>query len=162
MGSGRARWIAIALIAALLAVLAVGLVSGGPETVGSDDGTDEGDDPRSATATEGLDGPHVLVELCTGATCPALDEAEQQALVAELEADPRVASLLFVSSEQAYELFLDRYGDQEDLVDRVEPEDVPARVELDLFDPDAVPEVMAAHRQREGVADVYDARTVTP
>lgn len=163
MGQGPLRWIAIALIGAMVAALAVALVAGGGEPSGADGGTTADDGARGeSTATEVLDGPHVVVELCVGVACPELDDAGQQALVAEIEADPRVASVLLVSSEQAYQLFLDRFGDQEDLVASVQPEEVPARVELDLFDPQAVPTVLSDYEQRDGVARVYDARTVAP
>lgn len=162
MRQGLVRWMALALVGAMVAALAIGLVGGrggGSETPDVGDG----DAARADVSTAApLDGPHVLVELCTGATCPAPDEAAQQALVDDLEADPRVASAVFVSSEQAYELFLEEFGDREDLVASVQREDVPARVELNLHDPAGVPEVAADHEQHPAVAGVYDARTVAP
>lgn len=162
MGRGTVRWIAIALVGAMVAFVAVGLIGGAGErdAAGSGDAAG-GDDGADITATEVVEGPHVIVELCAGVACPEPDEAAQEALRAEAESDPRVASVVFVSSEQAYQLFLDRYGDQEELVASVRPEDVPARIELDLVDPGAAAEVAASYDGRDVVATAYDARTLT-
>ncbi len=113
-------------------------------------------------ATDALEGPHLWLDLCAGAVCPELDEPAREALVAEVRDDPRVSSVLYVSSDQAYQLFLDRFGDQQELVESVRPEDVPARIEVDLLDPADVDEVLADYRDREGVAAVNDARAVQP
>lgn len=163
MGQGSARWIAIALVGALVATLAVGLLGSGGGGTGEEDGRADGSTTTTRVpASEALEGPHLWLDLCAGISCPAVDEAAQEALVAELEADPRVASTLFVSSEQAYQLFLDRYGDREDLVESVRPEDVPARIEVDLLDPDEVDAVLADYAGRDGVAAATDARGVQP
>lgn len=163
MGRGAVRWIAIALVGAMVAFVAVGLVGGADDGDGAGsaggDGTGAGPD---VTATEVVEGPHVIVELCAGVACPEVDQAAQQALLAEVDGDPRVASTLFVSSEQAYQLFLDRYGDQEELVASVNPDDVPARIEVDLVDPEAAADVAATYEDGDGVATAYDARALTP
>ena len=104
----------------------------------------------------------MVIELCAGVACDEVDEDTQQDLVAELQADPRVTATRFVSSEQAYQLFLDRHGDQEDLVESVRPEDVPASVELELVDPEQAPEVVAEWEARPEVATARDARSLTP
>ena len=161
MGQGTARWIAIALVGALVATLAVGLLGGGgggPEGANADDDTPR---PRVA-ASQALEGPHLWLDLCTGVSCPAVDETTREALVADLEADPRVASTRFVSSEQAYQLFLDEWGDDEELVASVRPEDVPARIEVDLLDPDQADSVVADYADRTGVAAATGARGVRP
>ncbi len=162
MGQGTARWIAIALVGALVATLAVGLLGTGGGGTEEGANADSGAAPPRAADGEGLDGPHLWLDLCAGNVCPTVDETAQEALVAELEADPRVASTLFVSSDQAYQLFLDRFGDQEELVASVRPEDVPARIEVDLLDPGEVDAVMADYANRDGVAAVNDARGVQP
>lgn len=163
MNRSTARWIAIALVAAMIAAVAVGLLGG------------EGDqvsdlpvrDPSAATTAapvsgEVTDGPHAVIEFCANVACPAPDDSTQQALVDALAADPRVALARLVTSEQAYALFVERYGDREDLVATIDPEQVPARIELDLFDPMAVDAIAADYGGRVGVADVYDARRVAP
>ena len=162
MGQGTVRWIAIALVGALVAALAVSLVSGaGPDAASTTEDRDGSTAPGSR-ATAVLEGPHLWLDLCAGVECPTLDEGGQEALVDELEADPRVASTLFVTGEQAYQLFLDRFGDQQDLVESVRPEDVPARIEVDLLDPADVDAVMGDYADREGVARANDARRVQP
>lgn len=162
MGQGTARWIAIALVGALVATLAVGLLGGrggDPET--STDAGTGGTTGGSATA-EPADGPHVVAFLCSGQECPRPDADAEQAILDELQGDPRVLAARLVSSEQAYQLFLDEWGDREDMVASVDPDEVPARIELDLVDPEAVDEVVADHQGREGVAAVEDARVVAP
>ena len=160
MGRGAVRWIAIALVGAMIAAVGVGLVTGRE----AGDGAADVDRPDTTPGAFGepVDGPHLWLDLCAGVACEPLDDAGQQALVAEVDADPRVASTLFVPSDQAYQLFLDRYGDDEDLVASVRPEDMPARIEVELLDPAQVEAVMADYQQRQGVARVNDARAVTP
>lgn len=161
MGQGTARWIAIALVGALVATLAVGLLGGrgGPA---EDAGEAPGGGSEPGVAAEPLEGPHVVAFLCSGQECPRPGPDVQQAILDELQSDPRVLAARLVSSEQAYQLFLDRFGDQQELVESVDPEQIPARVELDLVDPEAVGEVMADHRGREGIAAMEDARVVSP
>jgi hypothetical protein len=161
MNRSSVRWIALAVVGAMIAVVAVGLLGGG-EGDGDEPGADPGDAAPAARATEVLDGPHAFVELCTGVACPAVDEAAQDALLAELEGDDRVASAELISSEQAYAMFLDQFGDQEELVDSIDPEQVPARILLDLHDPASIAELADAYQGHEGVARVMDARTVDP
>lgn len=157
------RWIAIAIVGAMIAVVGVGVVAGGGDPAGSNA---DGEAPRTGTtgASEAslADGPHVLIELCAGAACPAPDPSAEQRLLDELEQDPRVASTLLVSSEQAYQMFLDRFGDQQDLVDAVDPADVPAFIELDLYDPAIASEVVATYRDHAGVANVGEAGALSP
>jgi cell division protein FtsX len=162
MGRSTARWIAIALVGALVAALGVGLVTGrGREADDAARQAPTADGARGADAVDAevLDGPHVVLELCTGAQCAEPDDADQRALVAEVEQDPRVASVLLVPSDQAYQLFLDRFGDQEELVESVRPEDVPARLEVDLLEPDGAPEVVAEWESHAAVASAFDARS---
>lgn len=161
MGQGTARWIAIALVAALVATLAVGLL-GGRGDPPEDAAGPAGGRSDAGVASEPLEGPHVVAFLCAGQECPRPDADAEQAILAELESDPRVLAARLVTREQAYQLFLDRFGDQEELVASVDPEQIPARVELDLVDPDGVDQVLADHQGREGIAAIEDARVVAP
>lgn len=157
------RWIAIAIVGAMIAVVGVGVVSGGGDPAGSDAAGDgPGTTATDATEATLADGPHVVIELCAGVACPEPDPEDEQALLDELDEDPRVASIRLVTSEQAYQLFLDRFGDRQDLVESVDPADVPAFIELDLYDPEVASEVMAAHRDDEIVASVGEAGTLSP
>lgn len=157
------RWIAIAIVGAMIAVVGVGVVSGGGDPAGSD-ADDGGARTDAAGATESLaaDGPHVVLELCAGVACPRPDADAEQELLAELDDDARVASTLLVTSEQAYQLFLDRFGDRQDLVDSIDPETVPAFIELELYDPAVAGEMVAAYQDREGVAAVSEADALAP
>lgn len=158
MRQSTMRWIAIAIVVAMIATVGIGLVSGG----GGGDETAEttGDTARTRTTAGTEDavreGPHLVLELCNGVTCPAPDDAAQQSLVAELDEDARVASTLLVSSEQAYQLFLDEWGDREDLVESVDAAEVPAFIELDLYEPEDAAEVQDTYAGHDVVAVVRD------
>jgi hypothetical protein len=163
MNRSTARWIAIALVGAMIAAVAVGLLGGDGDQVSDLPARD----PAAATTAvpvngEVTDGPHAVIEFCANVACPAPDEDTQQALVDVLAADPRVALARLVTSEQAYALFVERYGDREDLVATIDPRQVPARIEVDLFDPTAIDLIAAEYGGRPGVASVYDARRVAP
>ncbi len=162
MRQSTMRWIAIAIVAAMVATVGIGLVSGG-----GGDGSSEADgDGVRTTTTSGTDapvaeGPHLQLELCNGVTCPEADDAAQQALVADLDEDPRVASTVLVTSEQAYQLFLDEWGHDQELVDAVPAEEMPAFIELDLYDPDVVGDVAGTYRGHAAVAAVREADRVS-
>lgn len=160
MGRGTVRWIAIAVIAAMVAFLAVGLVSGRGDEAGPPGRQEavDGGAPAVATDSAALDGPHVILELCTGVACPRPSDAEQRRLQDEVASDPRVASARFVTSEQAYQLFLDRYGDDQELVEQVDPDTVPAEIQADLHRTDDVAAVVAEFEGHEAVATALDAR----
>lgn len=152
------RWIAIAIVGAMIAVIGVGVVSGGGGPAGPDGQEDRPPaDAGGATAATLADGPHVMLVLCAGVECPDPDDSAEQELLDELDADPRVASTLLVTSEQAYQLFLDARGDQQDLVEAIDPDSVPAFIELDLYDPEVAGEVVASYRDHEIVASAREA-----
>ena len=98
----------------------------------------------------------MIVVLCADTDCPRPSADVEQDLLADLEADPRVASYEYVSSERAYGLFLEQFGDDEELAGAVDEDDVPARVEVDVFTVDAVAGLLADYASRDGVADVVD------
>ena len=161
MGRGTVRWIAIAVIAAMLAFLAVGLIGGRGDSAGS--GADGrggrgADDVAVATDAAALDGPHVILELCTGVACEPMGATARDQLLEEVDDDPRVASTRFVSSEQAYQLFLDEFGDDQELVEQVDPATVPPEIQVDLHRLDDVAAVMADFEAHAGVAAARDAR----
>ena len=162
MGRGTIRWIAIAVIGAMLAFLAVGLIGGRGDPAGSDadDRTQQGavDDVAVVTDDAALDGPHVILELCSGVACDPMSTTERDQLLEEVDRDPRVASTRFVSSEQAYELFLDEFGDDQELVEQVDPATVPPEIQVDLYRTEDVADVIADLEDREGVAAARDAR----
>ena len=161
MGRGTVRWIAIAVIGAMLAFLAVGLIGGRGDPAGSDadGGARQGADGVTlATDDAALDGPHVILELCSGVACEPMSATARDELLEEVAGDPRVASTRFVSSEQAYQLFLDEFGDDQELVEQVDPATVPPEIQVDLHRPDDVGGVIAEFEGRDGVAAARDAR----
>ena len=160
MNRGTVRWIALALVAALVAALAVGLVQSrsGSDSPTSPAPTSGGDAAAAGASEAAVDGPHVTLEFCAGVTCPAADQARQQQVQSDVEGDPRVASTRLVSAEQAYQLFLDEHGDNEELVEQVDPETVPAQLEVDLLRADDTEAVVADLQGTDGVASVRDAR----
>lgn len=161
MGRGTVRWIAIAVIGAVLSFLAIGLIGDRGDPVGSDAdgrGGQGADQVAVATDAAALDGPHVTLELCTGVACEPISATARDQLLEEVDSDPRVASTRFVSAEQAYQLFLDEFGDDQELVEQIDPETVPPEIQVDLHRPDDVAAVIADFEGREGVAAARDAR----
>lgn len=151
------RWIAIAVVAALIGTLAIGFVVGrnADAPAGGEEGTGAGTGADTAQVDAATDGPHVIVELCNDQACPRQDEDQQQALAEAVRGDPRVLSVRFVTLEQAHELFLAEVGDREDLIEDVAPGDIPARLEVELYDPATADEVVAELSDREGVATAH-------
>lgn len=157
------RWIAIAIVGAMIAVIGVGVVSGGGGSSTSEEGVDgPGTVPTGASEAALADGPHVVIVLCAGVECPDPEPSAEQELLDELDGDPRIASTLLVTSEQAYQLFLDARGDQQDLVEAIDPDSVPAFIELDLYDPEVADEVVASYQDHEIVVSAREAGVLAP
>jgi hypothetical protein len=165
MNQRTVQIIAVTVIVAMIGAFAVGLVFGGG---GSGDGTSPGDQdgrtgqPQDAQDASVLAGPHVEVQLCAGVACPRRDAAEEEELHAEVESDPRVRLALLITSEQHYELFLEEFGDRQDLVDQVDPDTVPSLLQVYLRDPDDAPAVLSWLLDEDGVADAWVIPTDTP
>lgn len=160
MRPATVRWIAIVAIGGLLAAFVVAAIAGGRG--GGQGDTGETDSSREiSTPTGFVPGPHVVVQLCIENVCPVPDEATQQAFADELERDGRVASTRLVTSEQAYQLILDQWGDREDLVAETDPDEVPARIEIDLLDPADTDDLVASLKGQQGVLDAHPASSST-
>ena len=157
----NARTIAILLIVAMLATVAAVVVT----AAGSD-----GEVPGSSTTPDSLQpsaapddattviprGPHVTLVFCSDLDCPRPSPAVEEAIFAALDADPRVASYEYVSSERAYTLFIEQFGDDEELAEAVDEDAVPARVEVDVLTVDAIAGLLTDYATQDGVAEVVD------
>ncbi len=155
------RTIAILLVAAMLATVAAVVVTAG----GSDNGA-----PGSSSTPDSLQpsvapvdgtttiprGPHVTLVFCSDIDCPRPSADVEEAILATLDADPRVASYEYVSPERAYALFLEQFGDDEELAGSVDEDAVPARVEVDVLTVDAIAGLLADYANQDGVAEVVD------
>ena len=162
MSQRTAKIIAIIAVVALIGTLAVGLVVGGtgdPAGNQGDAGTTQQFGPQASPgATTVLGGPHLFVVLCDGVACPRPDEDEEARILADIAADPRVRDARLITAERWYEAFLEQYGDQEELVDALDPDTIPAQVQVYLRNPLQVETVMAEVAALDGVDDVI----VTP
>jgi hypothetical protein len=165
MNQRTVRIIAVTVVVALIGAFAVGLVFGGG---GTGDGTLPGDQdgtttqPGDAQETAVLAGPHVEAQLCADVSCPRRDALEEEQLHAEVESDPRVRLALLIPAEQHYQIFLEEFGDRQDLVDQVDPDTVPSLLQVYLRDPLDAQAVVAWLLEQDGVADAWELPTTTP
>lgn len=75
----------------------------------------------------GPEGPQdVVIFVCDGARCPAITPTQRQELRAALESDPATVDVTFESKQDAYERFIERFGDQPDFTDGVTAKELPA------------------------------------
>lgn len=109
----------------------------------------------------------VSVFLCTAdstsANCAgAATDAEKEAIRTALESPPLdayVDQYFFETSEEAYEHFQERYGD-EDIAASVEPDQLPESFRVRLVDPEQYEVVSQSFAGAPGVEDVEDEREV--
>ncbi len=98
--------------------------------------------------------PTVAVFLCDGHACPEATPEQVEAVNASLDGDADVLTVRFESKQEAYERYLDRYADEPDLLDLVEPGDLPASFRVRVRDGVSVEEFAARHGVLPGVESV--------
>lgn len=100
------------------------------------------------------------IYLCDGRSCPEITEEQRLALQEELESEPHVVSVIYISKEDAYQRFVELFGDQEELIATVTPEALPAAFEVALDDPTNFPLILDKYSAWPGVEEVFDQREI--
>lgn len=109
----------------------------------------------------------LTVYLCTdvspSAVCqeegPATDE-DRESLQSDLEALPEVAEVRYVTEEEAYTDFQERFANNEALVEATEEGDIPDNYRVQLVDTAVYQEVASQIEGRAGVDTVSDDQSV--
>ncbi len=107
-----------------------------------------------------VDQVEVSIFLCDGQACPEITEQQQETLRQDLEDQPVVDEVHYESKDEAYERFTELFADQENLLEIVEPDILPASFRVSLVDPD---EFLVINQQFEaypGVEDIVDQREI--
>jgi len=107
-----------------------------------------------------VDQVEVSIFLCDGTTCPQITEQQQQTLRQDLEDQPVVEEVHYESKEEAYERFTELFRDQENLLEIVEPDILPASFRVSLVDPDEFRVISEQFQAYPGVEDIVDQREI--
>jgi cell division transport system permease protein len=107
-----------------------------------------------------VDQVEVSIFLCDGSTCPAITEQQQDTLRQDLEDQPVVEEVHYESKEEAYERFTELFRDQENLLEIVEPDVLPASFRVSLVDPDEFLVISEQFQAYPGVEDIVDQREI--
>jgi len=100
----------------------------------------------------------VSIYLCDGATCPAITDGQRESLQTQLTENPLVGQVFYESKEAAYQLFLERFKDQPDLIETVSPDALPASFRVKLRDPEQFGAIKEQYDAVAGVEDIVDQR----
>ncbi|GAB2961609.1 permease-like cell division protein FtsX [Micromonospora polyrhachis] len=90
----------------------------------------------------------------------SIPEAQRVDLDSQLKADPLVDEVRYVSKEEAYEQFKDMFRDAPDLVNNVKPEQLPESFRVKLKDPQQYEQIYQGFKDKEGVEEIVDQRTL--
>jgi cell division transport system permease protein len=85
---------------------------------------------------------------------------QRESLQEELQANPQVESVLYESSQEAYDNFRELFADEPALVDNVGPNDLPESFRVKLRDPEDFRVIESQYQSWPGVDDVSDQREV--
>jgi len=87
-------------------------------------------------------------------------EEQRTTLQADLEKDPLVKTVTYVSREDAYNNFKELYRSSPDLVDSVKADTLPESFRVKLNDPKKFKQVSDRYHDREGIDEIIDQREV--
>jgi cell division transport system permease protein len=107
-----------------------------------------------------VDQVEVSIFLCDGTTCPEITEQQQETLRRDLEDQPVVEEVHYESKEEAYERFTELFRDQQNLLEIVEPDILPASFRVSLVDPDEFLVIAQQFEAYPGVEDIVDQREI--
>lgn len=101
------------------------------------------------TATDDWAGKiEVSVYLCDGNECPAITDDQREALRTELEANPLIEKVYFETKEEAYQNFVEYWGESdavEAMTENISEGDLPASFRLKLVNPADSPAIEDAY-----------------
>jgi cell division transport system permease protein len=102
----------------------------------------------------------VSIFLCDGRTCPEITPEQQETLRTELEQHSVVQEVFYESKEEAYERFRELFRDQQNLVESVDPDVLPASFRVKLQDPELFRVISQEFGAYPGVEEIVDQRQV--
>lgn len=99
----------------------------------------------------------VSIFLCNERSCGVdITEQQQDALLADLEAQPLVETVFFESREEAYDRFQEMFRDDPDVAGVVEPDSLPASFRVKLTDPTQFQVIAEQFAAYPGVEEIID------
>lgn len=107
-----------------------------------------------------VDQVEVSIFLCDGQSCPQITDQQLDDLRNDLEEQPAVEEVHYESKEEAYERFQELFRDQENLLDIVEPDILPASFRVSLHNPDEFRIIAEQFEEYPGVEDIVDQREI--
>jgi cell division transport system permease protein len=91
---------------------------------------------------------------------PDVPDDQRSSLQEELNANPQVESVIYESSQQAYDNFRELFADEPALVENVGPNDLPESFRVKLHNPEDFDVIESQYQSWPGVEDVSDQREV--
>lgn len=85
-------------------------------------------------------------------------EADRAALDTALKGDPLVTEVIYESKEQAYERFKELWQDAPDLVNAVNPDQLPESFRVQLSNPEQFQQIVDRYTESPGVDEIFDQR----
>ncbi|GAA4893011.1 permease-like cell division protein FtsX [Streptomonospora salina] len=106
---------------------------------------------------------YMCTEISNSTTCeengPATDQ-QRQDIQSDLESMDQVQSVEYVSAEQAFKDFQDRFANNQAMIDAVRKGDLPDNFRVQLADPSKYQAVANDMQGREGIDTIYDDQQV--
>jgi cell division transport system permease protein len=87
-------------------------------------------------------------------------EEQRTTLQTDLEKDPLVKEVEYVSRDQAYAKFKEWYRDSPDLIDSIKADTLPESFRVKLHDPTKFKSISDRYHDREGIDEIIDQRQV--
>lgn len=100
----------------------------------------------------------VSIFLCDGRTCPAITPDQRESLEQSLQGEPVVEEVYFESKQEAYEHFVEQFENNDDLLDTVTPEALPASFRVKLENPERFRVIKDKYEAQPGIEEIVDSR----
>jgi cell division transport system permease protein len=91
---------------------------------------------------------------------PDVTADQRTTLQADLEKDPLVKKVEYVSHDEAYAKFKEWYHDSPDLIDSIKADTLPESFRVKLHDPTKFQSIADRYHDREGIDEIIDQRQV--
>ncbi|WFE23564.1 permease-like cell division protein FtsX [Solwaraspora sp. WMMD937] len=87
-----------------------------------------------------------------------VSDEQRDSLQSSLDADPLISNVTYESKEEAYNRFQTLYADAPDLVNAVEPDQLPESFRIKLIDPEEYQAIFDKYNGTEGIDEIVDQR----
>ncbi|MDG4774935.1 MULTISPECIES: permease-like cell division protein FtsX [Micromonosporaceae] len=87
-----------------------------------------------------------------------VSDEQRDSLQSSLDADPLISNVTYESKEEAYNRFQTLYADAPDLVNAVEPDQLPESFRIKLVDPEEYQAIFDKYNGTEGIDEIVDQR----